>query len=100
MNRMEFVTEVIDTVARKWTVEIAEKLEGGPRRYNELLKDLDNQITPKVFTRALRRMEADNIVEREMIAGSPPRVEYTLTIFGRSLLAALDELAHVWSLRR
>jgi len=93
-------TQVIDTMSRKWTVEIVQKLEGGPRRYNELLRGLDDQVTPKVFTRVLRRLEAENIVERRMVNGSPPGVRYSLTSFGQSLLTALDDLAALWSERR
>jgi DNA-binding HxlR family transcriptional regulator len=99
MIRAAVATEVVDAMARKWAVEVADKLESGPRRYNELLKDLGDQITPKVFTRVLRRLEAENIIKREVVDRSPPGVQYRLTDFGCSLLAALDELALLWTER-
>jgi DNA-binding HxlR family transcriptional regulator len=91
--------EVVDTIGRKWAVEVAARLEGGPRRYNELLKAVGDHITPKVFTRVLRMLEAENIIQREIMDHSPPGVQYRLTAFGRSLLAALDDLTRVWSER-
>jgi DNA-binding HxlR family transcriptional regulator len=100
MNHTPAATEVIDIMARKWTIEVVEKLKSGPMRYNMLLKKLDDQVTPKVFTRVLRRLEAECIVEREMVNGSPPGVQYELTSFGHSLLAALDELAKLWAAKR
>jgi DNA-binding HxlR family transcriptional regulator len=99
MIRVGVATEVVDTLARKWAVEVADRLEGGPRRYNELLKDLGEQITPKVFTRVLRRLEAENIIVRQIVNQSPPGVQYQLTPFGHSLLAALDDLAQLWTER-
>ncbi len=99
MNRAVVATEVVDAMARKWAVEVADKLEKGPRRYNELLKDLGEPISPKVFTRVLRRLEAENIIKREVVDMSPPGVQYQLTDFGCSLLAALDELALLWAQR-
>ena len=99
MNRAAVATEVVDAMARKWAVDVAEKLENGPRRYNELLKDLGEPISPKVFTRVLRRLEAENIIKREVVDMSPPGVQYQLTAFGCSLLAALDELALLWAER-
>jgi len=93
-------TEVVDVMAKKWTIEVMIKLESGPRRYNELLKGLDQRITPKVFTRVLRRLEAERIVRRMMVNGSPPGVEYGLTDFGRSMLSALDALTRLWAMRK
>jgi DNA-binding HxlR family transcriptional regulator len=99
MMRAAVATQVADAIGRKWAVEVAEKLEDGPRRYNELLKEVGDQITPKVFTRVLRRLEAENIVRREVVDKSPPGVQYRLTAFGASLLAALDDLARLWTER-
>jgi DNA-binding HxlR family transcriptional regulator len=99
MIRAAVATEVVDVIGRKWAVEVAEKLESGPRRYNELLKEVGDQITPKVFTRVLRRLEAENIIQREVVHLSPPGVQYQLTAFGSTLLAALDDLARLWAQR-
>lgn len=96
MDRTETIIEAVGAISRKWTVEVADKLESGPQRYNQLLKEIDGQVTPKVFTRVLRRMEEHRIIDREMVDGSPPGVEYRLTDFGYELLAALDDLAKVW----
>lgn len=99
MIRAHAAVECVDALAKKWAVEIVQTLEHGPRRYNELRKEVSEQLTPKVFTRALRRLEAENIVRREVVNDSPPGVEYRLTAFGRSLLAALDDVAELWTRR-
>lgn len=99
MIRAHAAAECVDALAKKWAVEIVQTLERGPRRYNELRKEVSEQLTPKVFTRALRRLEAENIVRREVVNDSPPGVEYRLTAFGRSLLAALDDVAELWTRR-
>jgi DNA-binding HxlR family transcriptional regulator len=44
------------------------------------------RVAPKVLAQTLRRMERDGLVTREIFAEVPPRVEYTLTDLGRSLI--------------
>jgi DNA-binding HxlR family transcriptional regulator len=53
-------------------------------------------ITPKVLTRQLRDLERDGIVDRNVFPQVPPRVEYSLTPLGRSLLPILGQL-HDWA---
>jgi DNA-binding HxlR family transcriptional regulator len=83
-------------MAKKWAVEVIYSLADGPQRYNALLKGLDDNVTPKVFTRVLRRLEADNIIERHVLDQSPPMVVYEITDFGSSLVQTLDDMAQLW----
>ena len=53
-------------------------------------------VTPKVLTRQLRDLEHDGLVTRQAFAEIPPRVEYSLTPLGRSLLPILAQL-HNWA---
>jgi DNA-binding HxlR family transcriptional regulator len=75
-------------IGDKWTTKLLVCLRDGPRRFGELLRPLRG-ITPKVLTESLRAMERDGIVTRTDYAENPPRVEYALTPFGRTLLEPL-----------
>jgi DNA-binding HxlR family transcriptional regulator len=100
LNYAGIAAEAADTIGKKWVVNIVVELANGPRRYNDLLRRLDHPVAPKVFTRALRRLEAENIIQRVVIDGSPPGVEYRLTNVGQSLLATISDLAGLWASRR
>jgi DNA-binding HxlR family transcriptional regulator len=75
-------------IADKWGGMIILCLEGGPRRFSELLVPL-RRITPKVLTESLRALERDGMVTRTAYDENPPRVEYQLTSLGRSLLGMI-----------
>lgn len=64
-------------------------LREGSLRFSEL-RDRARGITPKVLTHTLRGLERDGLIEREVFAEVPPRVEYRLTPLGRSLDRAVD----------
>lgn len=62
-----------------------------PVRFNELHR-LIPEATTKMFTQQLRELEADGLVERKAYPVIPPRVEYSLTAFGRSVLPVLEAM--------
>jgi DNA-binding HxlR family transcriptional regulator len=76
---------VLDRIGDKWTVLIVLLLSDGSLRFSELRGHL-GRVAPKVLTQTLRRMERDGLVSREIFAEVPPRVNYTLTDLGRSLI--------------
>lgn len=82
----------LDRVGDKWTVMIIEILARSPRLRFTQLKERVRGVTPKVLTQTLRSLERDGLVEREVFAEVPPRVEYTLTPVGKSLRAPLAAL--------
>jgi DNA-binding HxlR family transcriptional regulator len=82
-------------ISDKWKVLIICTLADGKKRFGELHRAMEG-ITPTVLTRALRDLEADGLVRREVFAEVPPRVEYSLTAFGESLLPILRQL-HEWA---
>lgn len=87
--------EVLDIIADKWTVLIIHNISKGPMRHNELARALGD-ISQKVLTQGLRKLERNGIVLRTVYPVVPPKVEYALTALGTSLVGALSTLA-VWS---
>lgn len=75
---------VCDQVADKWSMLILAVLDGGPQRFNVIRRRLEG-VTQKALTQALRRLERNGIVAREVLPASPVGVEYRLTPLGRSL---------------
>jgi DNA-binding HxlR family transcriptional regulator len=81
--------KVLDRIGDRWTVLIVGVLSDGTRRFSEL-RDTIGGITPKVLTQTLRALERDGLVTRTVYAEVPPRVEYSLTDLGRSLITPID----------
>ena len=81
-----------------WKVPILFHLAKGTRRFSELRRDLAG-ISPKVLTQQLRELERDGIVARKVYAQVPPKVEYSLTSGGRSLLPVVKVMC-VWGSKR
>ena len=84
--------DVAFTVAGgKWKPLILHSLNTAPRRFGEL-KRLVKGVSEKVLIQQLRDLQADGIVSRTDHQEVPPRVDYAITDFGRSLAAALMPL--------
>jgi DNA-binding HxlR family transcriptional regulator len=72
----------------KWKAVILWWLHQRTWRFAELRRQIP-EITEKMLTQQLRELEADGIVDRKVYPTVPPRVEYSLTAYGRSLKRAL-----------
>jgi DNA-binding HxlR family transcriptional regulator len=81
----------LDVIGGKWKALILWEMHTGPRRFGEL-KRLVSGISEKMLIQALRELEADGVVHREVFHQVPPKVEYSVTIFGATLNAALEPL--------
>jgi DNA-binding HxlR family transcriptional regulator len=77
-----------------WSPNIIWCLSETPRRFSELQSDIHN-ISPKVLTTRLRKLEADGVVHRKVMSTSPPTVEYSLTELGKELTPAIIAIASV-----
>ena len=69
-------------------------MEFEPVRFNELRRYLKN-ISDKTLSTNLKELEADDLIKRTEYPQVPPKVEYTLTERGKSLMEVLDQLC-VW----
>lgn len=88
----------IAVIDGKWKTALLWVLEESPRRPGEMRRILPG-LTEKVLTQALREMEADGLVHREVYDVLPPKTVYSLTDFGRDLCEALEPLSD-WGHRR
>ncbi|WP_276611639.1 winged helix-turn-helix transcriptional regulator [Cryptosporangium phraense] len=77
----------MDTVGGRWPLLVLAHLDGGPRRYRELEQVLTG-ISQRMLTLTLHRLGEDGLISRASFAEMPPRVEYSLTPLGKSLLDA------------
>lgn len=87
--------EVLNRIGDKWSVYAIAQLGGGTLRFSELKRRIDG-ISQRMLTVTLRALKRDGLVTRTIHAEIPPRVEYTLTPLGRSLLDVVGELVS-WS---
>ncbi len=82
------VEVTVDVTGGKWKPMIIYRLLDGPYRFGELRR-LVGDPSQRSLTMQLRELEADGIVSREVFAEVPPRVEYSLTEFGKTLAPVL-----------
>ncbi|MEU6343289.1 helix-turn-helix domain-containing protein [Streptomyces sp. NPDC046977] len=94
----DFIREVLDLVGDKWSVLIIGTLSDGPVRYSELAHAIPG-ISQRMLTLTLKQLQRSGLVDRTAYAEVPPRVEYSLTGLGSSLLSTVLELA-AWSADR
>ena len=86
------VRNVIARFSGKWTILVLCILaENEYTRFNEIGKAIPD-VSPKVLTETLRNLEADGLIVRKLYAEIPPRVEYSLTDIGKSLIPVLGNL--------
>jgi DNA-binding HxlR family transcriptional regulator len=88
---------LLDRIAEKWTVLIIQNLAGQTLRYSALKRGIGD-ISQKMLTQTLRSLERDGLVRRKVYPAASPKVEYTLTALGRTLIEPLQGLCR-WSER-
>ena len=89
---------ILDHIANKWTVLILSVLCTQPARFNDLKRRLDG-ITHKALADALKRLERNGLIRREVLTTTTPvGVEYTITPLGSSLREPFETL-YAWSMK-
>lgn len=95
MNQQQCYTcglvPALNVIGGKWKALILWEMHSQPRRFGELKRRVPG-ISEKMLIQALRELEADGVVHREVFHEIPPRVEYSVTEFGTTLNAALEPL--------
>ena len=90
------IRNVISRFSGKWQMLVLCVLaENEITRFNAIGKALPD-ISPKVLSDTLKNLERDHLIERKIYAEIPPRVEYSLTNVGKSLIPVIGQLI-TWS---
>jgi DNA-binding HxlR family transcriptional regulator len=85
------VEAALDVIGGKWKPLIIWHLGENILRFNELQKELPG-VNAKMLTKQLRELEEDGVIGRKIYPEVPPRVEYNLTDFGKTLLPVMHAL--------
>ncbi|MDF3128514.1 helix-turn-helix domain-containing protein [Kiritimatiellaeota bacterium B1221] len=85
------VEATLSVIGGRWKPVLLCHLLGGQKRFGELRR-LTPHATERMITLQLRELEADGVIHRHVFAEVPPRVEYEITEFGRTLAPILEQM--------
>lgn len=86
------ITATMEVIGGKWKPVILYNLTFGTRRFGEISARIPT-LSRKVLTQQLKELEKDGLIVRRQYQEIPLRVEYSLTVKGRSLEAVFHEIA-------
>ena len=86
------VKATMEIIGGKWKPIILYYLKEGTQRFGELQR-LIPHITKKMLTQQLRELERDKIIKRKVYHQVPPKVEYSLAEYGKTLKPVLEQMA-------
>ena len=86
------ISTLLSRIGDKWTVLVVQTLGEGPKRFNELRREIPS-VSQRMLTLTLRNLERDGLVSRTVTPSIPPRVDYELTQLGQSLQGPICGLA-------
>ncbi len=85
------VRNVLDRIGDKWTLLALVALASRPRRFSELHRAIPD-ISKRMLTQTLRDLERDGLADRQVFPTKPPKVQYSLSPLGLSVLRPLAVL--------
>ncbi|RDW15894.1 winged helix-turn-helix transcriptional regulator [Oceanobacillus chungangensis] len=89
------VEDALGILVGKWKpIILLHLLQEGTKRFSELKRNIQG-ITQKMLTKQLRELEDEDIIERVVYPQVPPKVEYSITEYGKSLEPILEAM-HEW----
>lgn len=92
MNNQVDLNTAINIIGNKWRLQILYQLRNSRMRFSQLKQQLP-LITHKTLIQELRNLMLAGLVEREMYAQIPPRVDYFLTSLGNTSIPVVDSLS-------
>lgn len=86
------IRNVLDRIGDKWSLLVLIDLDtNGTMRFSEIHRSI-RDISQRMLTVTLRTLESDGLVARKVYAEVPPKVEYSITDTGRSLMPLIGDL--------
>ncbi|MDR6944724.1 winged helix-turn-helix transcriptional regulator [Mucilaginibacter pocheonensis] len=86
------VSLAMDLIGGKWKTVILYHLKAEPKRYSELLKEMQT-VTEMTLSLQLKQLEKDGLIVRKVYGKKPPvKVVYSLTDFGKTLIPTLEAI--------
>ncbi len=83
---------MVEWLGNKWALVVLVKIsENEPVRFNELYRNIPS-VSEKVLSQVLKQLTTDGIIERQLYPDVPPRVEYSITDLGKTLLPHVEAL--------
>lgn len=83
---------MLEWLGNKWTLIVLLKIsENEPIRFNELYRNIPF-VSEKVLSQVLKQLTLEGLIRRELFPDVPPRVEYSVTNFGKTLLPHVEAL--------
>lgn len=83
---------MLEWIGNKWALVVLVKIaENEPVRFNELYRTIPS-VSEKVLSQVLKQLTNDGIIDRQLFPDVPPRVEYAISDFGRTLLPHVEAL--------
>jgi DNA-binding HxlR family transcriptional regulator len=95
LDNCQATREILDRIADKWSLFVIAMLRDGPRRFNELRREVTG-ISQRMLTLTLRALERDGLITRTVYPTIPPRVDYELTELAQTLLGPVMALV-IWA---
>lgn len=89
------IIAAIDVIGGKWKPLILYELKEETLRTSELLERIKPKISQRALTKELRELEQDELITRKVYPEVPPKVEYSLTEKGKTLIPILEDLC-IW----
>lgn len=86
---LENIKVTLDIVCGKWKAVILLKLYEGTLRFGEIKRNIP-LIKHQTLIKQLKELEQDGLIDKQTFPEVPPKVEYTLTEYGRQLKPLLD----------
>lgn len=83
---------MLEWLGNKWALVVLMKIsEHEPVRFNELYRNIPS-VSEKVLSQVLKQLTTDGIIQRKLFPDVPPRVEYSLSELGNTLLPSIESL--------
>lgn len=83
---------MLEWIGNKWALVVLVKISGNePVRFNELYRNIPS-VSEKVLSQVLKQLTTDGIIDRRLFPDVPPRVEYSVSDFGLTLLPHVEAL--------